>query len=116
MVRGGDGERRDQPEGWYGGGNKGRGINQPRSSTVVWYDDIIDDTIYVDQPKDGLMGGMVSVKDVEHGDQPEGWYGGEYNGMGGNQPMYGTVGVEGEWTKTHMLGGEYTMTNLRVVY
>ena len=58
MVRGGDEEIRDQPEGWYGGGNKRRGINQPRSSTVVWYDDIIDDTIYVDQPKDGLMGGM----------------------------------------------------------
>ena len=46
------------------------------------------------------------VEDVEHGDQPEGGYGGEYNGMGGNQPMYGTVGVEGEWTKTHMLGGD----------
>ena len=63
------------------------------------YGDEIDDTEYVDQPKDGLkggmvrieyglMGGMVRVEYVAHGDQPEGRYGGECNGMGGNQPMY----------------------------
>ena len=58
----------------------------------------MDEELFGGQPKDDLGGSLVGGGDQLYGE-------GDVT-RGGNQPKYGTVGGEGEWTKTHMLGGD----------
>ena len=76
------------------------GVVTNLGSTVGGDDEELDNEVHMDQPKDGLKGGMVRGEDDEHSDQPEGWYGGENNGMGGNLSKGSTVGGDGGLTRT----------------